>query len=189
MRGIAGKDHPAVDEPGHPPTLEFVERDPFELELVMPEHARDPRPHILRLLLGHRIGIRIELQVDPPDVVGLLVQQRRASGMERRIEPEPALGRERRRHLDVGDQELVFEHLACEFRADHLPQRGARAVAGDDEAAHAPDTEPSGVCDGQRDAVVARSPARSPCCASADRSPATARRDRPDRPRRRIAAG
>ena len=80
----------------------------------------------------------MQLQVDAPDVVRLLVQQRGASGVERRIEPEPALGRERRRHLDVGDQELILEHLPGEFRAHHLPQRRAGAVAGDDEAGMQP---------------------------------------------------
>ena len=45
--------------------------------------------------------------------------------MERRIEPEPALGRERRRHLDVGDQELVLEHLSGELRPT-LAQRRRR---------------------------------------------------------------
>ena len=74
----------------------------------------------------------MELQIDPPDVVRLLVQQRRAPGMKRRIEPEPAFGRKFRRHPDVGDQELILEHLAGKFRADHLPQRRSRAVAGDD---------------------------------------------------------
>ena len=132
MRGIAGEDHAAVQKAVHPAALEFVERDPFELELVVAEHARDPRPHVLRPLLDDGIGIRMELQIDPPDIVGLLVQQRRTPGMKRRIEPEPALGRKFRGHLDVGDQELVLEHLAGEFRADHLPQRRARAVAGDD---------------------------------------------------------
>src|SRR3974390_3013922 len=101
MRGIAGKDHAAVDETIHAPALEFVQRNPFELELVVAEHARNPRPYILRLLLDGWIGITIELQVDPPDIVGLLVQERRAPGMERRIEPEPALGGEFRRHLHV----------------------------------------------------------------------------------------
>ena len=188
MRGIAGKDHAAMDEAIHAAALEFVERDPFEIELVVAEHARDPRPHILRLLLDRGIGIAAELQIDAPDVVGLLVQQRRAPGMERRIEPEPALGRKFRGHLDVGDQELVLEHLPGKFRADHLPQRRARAVAGDDIAARAV----------YRDRRASRSsaprrrcgsPARSPCCASADRSRAAPRRDRPDRPRRRTAAG
>ena len=140
MRGIAGKDHPAMDELVHPPALEFVQRDPFEIELVMAEHARDPRPHVLRQLFDRRIGKTIELQIDPPDVVGLLVQQRGASGMEWRIEPEPALGRKRGRHLDVGDQELILEHLPCEFRTHHLPQRGSGAVAGDDDTAHSADT-------------------------------------------------
>ncbi|MGY4300173.1 hypothetical protein ACVWXN_008268 [Bradyrhizobium sp. i1.4.4] len=59
----------------------------------MTEHARDPRPHVLRLLLDDGIGIAIELEIDAPDVVGLTVQQRGAAGMKRRIEPEPALGR------------------------------------------------------------------------------------------------
>ncbi len=74
MRGIAGKDHTAVDKFLHPTTLEFVERDPFEVELLMPEHTRDPWPHIFRPLLDRSIRIRIELQIDPPDAVRLLVQ-------------------------------------------------------------------------------------------------------------------
>ena len=57
MRGIAGEDHAAMDELFHPPALEFVERDPFELEIVVPEHARDPRPHVFRPLLDRGIGI------------------------------------------------------------------------------------------------------------------------------------
>src|SRR6185369_10446510 len=86
MRGIAGKNHPAMDEPVHPPALEFVERDPLELELVMAKHARDPRPHVVRLLLDDWIGIAAELKIDAPDIVGLAVQQRRTAGVERRIE-------------------------------------------------------------------------------------------------------
>ena len=89
--------------------------------------------------------------------------------MERRIEPEPALGRKLRRHLDVGDQELVLEHLAGEFRAHHLPQRGARAVAGDDVFRVQP-VRPVGRLDRQRHVVVARLERRPPCCASAGRS-------------------
>ena len=53
--------------------------------------------------------------------------------MKRRVEPEPALGRKFRRHLDVGDQELILEHLPRKLRAHHLPQRRAGAVAGDDK--------------------------------------------------------
>jgi hypothetical protein len=65
-----------MDEAVHPPTLEFVERNPFELELVMSEHARDPRPHVFGILLDNRIGIAAELEVDTPDIVGLPMQQR-----------------------------------------------------------------------------------------------------------------
>ncbi len=51
--------------------------------------------------------------------------------MEGRIEPEPALRREFRRHAHVGDEELVVEDLAAEIEAQHRPHRRARAVAGD----------------------------------------------------------
>src|SRR6516164_10605734 len=119
MGSIAGKDDAAMDEAVHAPALEFIERDPFELELVVAKHAGDPRPHIVWLLLVRGIDIAVELQVDAPDVVGLLVQQRRAAGMERRIEPEPALGWKFRGHLHVGDQELVLKDLAGELRTDH----------------------------------------------------------------------
>ena len=74
MCGVAGKDHTAVNEFVHPAALEFVKRDPLEIEFFVPEHARDPRPHIFGPLLDRRIGIRMELQIDPPDIVRLLVQ-------------------------------------------------------------------------------------------------------------------
>ena len=143
-----------MDELVHPPALELVERDPFELEILVAEHARDARPHVFRPLFDGGIGIRMQLQVDAPDVVRLLVQQRGAAGVERRVEPEPAFGRECRRHLDVGDQELVLEHFPREFRAHHLPQRRARAVAGDDEIGLDP-VRTIRRLDRQRDMVVA----------------------------------
>ena len=59
MRGITGEDHTAVQESIHPAALEFVQRDPFEIELVVAEHARDPRPHIFRQSFDRRIGIAI----------------------------------------------------------------------------------------------------------------------------------
>ena len=188
MRGVAGEDHAAVDELVHPAALEFVERDPFEIELVVPEHARDPRPHIFRPLLDRRIGIRMELQVDPPDVVRLPVQQRRAPGMKRRIEPEPALGRKFRRHPDVGDQELILEHLAR-----RIPRRpsAAATIARRRRRRHssraAGRVRPASRSSARRGRCAA--PARSPCCASAGRSRAVPAPDPPDRPRHRIAGG
>ena len=62
-----------VDELIHPAALEFVERDPFELEIPVAQHARDPRPHVLRPLLARGVSVGAELQIDPPDVVRLLV--------------------------------------------------------------------------------------------------------------------
>ena len=132
MRRIAGEDHPLVPEALHAAALELVDRDPLESEIGVPEHPRDPRPDVFRLPLDGGIGVRAKLQVDAPDVVGLAVQQRRLPVVERRIEPEPALGRHvLRLHLHIGDQELVLELLAAKIRADHAAQAGPRAVAGD----------------------------------------------------------
>ena len=83
---------------------------------VLAEHRAQPRHDPLGLPLLVRIGVPAELEVDAPDVVGLAVQQRRLVRMERRIEPEPALGREIRFHVDVGDQEAVAEHLPFRIR-------------------------------------------------------------------------
>src|SRR3569833_4311040 len=116
MGRFAGEHYPAMDEMLHAPALKPIERDPFEFELVMTQLACDARTHVLGLFLDRRVRIAVELEVDAPDVIWLFVEQRRAAGMERRIEPEPAFGRERRCHLHVGDQELLLEHLSRELR-------------------------------------------------------------------------
>ena len=59
-------------------------------------HARDDA---LGLLLLVRVGVPAELEVDAPDVVGLPVQQHALARVERRVEPEPALGRHVVLHL------------------------------------------------------------------------------------------
>ena len=132
VRGVAGEDHRAVDEALQAPALEGVDADPLELERpVLAEHRLQARADALGLALLDRVGVPAELEVDAPDVVGLLVQQGRLAGVERRVEPEPALGRVVGRHLDVGDQEPVLEHPALEREAHELADLGARAVAGD----------------------------------------------------------
>ena len=40
---------------------------------------------------------------------GLAMHERRLSGMKCRLEPEPAFGRQIRRHADIGNQEFVLE--------------------------------------------------------------------------------
>jgi len=60
------------------------------------------------------------------------MQQHRLIGMERWVEPEPALGREVGLHHHVGDQEAVHEDLALDVEAEHAADRAARAV-GDDQ--------------------------------------------------------
>ena len=64
------------------------------------------------------------------------------------------LGRKRSRHLDVGDQELILEHLSCELRAHHPAQRGFGTVAGDHEAGAQP-VRTIGRFDRQQHMVVA----------------------------------
>ena len=85
----------------------------------------------LRLLLFGDVGVGTELQVDAPDIVGLAMHQRRLAGVEARIEPEAALGRDVGRHPDVGDQELVLEGDAGKFQPEQIARGRARAVGGD----------------------------------------------------------
>ena len=96
---------------------------------------QSPRQDLLRLPLLVRVGIPAELEVDAPDVVGLPVQQHRLVRVERRVEPEPALGREVRLHQDVGDQEAVAEHLPFRFESQHAAHGAARTVADDQPVA------------------------------------------------------
>ena len=72
-----------------------------------------------------------DLEVEPPDVVRLLVQQGRGAGLEGRVEPEPPFGREVHVHLHVGDEKTVLEHTALETEAKSRPHGRAGAVAGD----------------------------------------------------------
>ena len=85
----------------------------------MPQHLPNAGDHALRCLFGFRIRVGSELQVDAPDIIRLLVQQGRAPLMERRIEPEPPLGRKVTLHLYVGDQEAVLEDLALEGETEY----------------------------------------------------------------------
>ncbi len=154
MGGVAGEDDPTLHEALEPPTLEGVDRDPVELEFPVPEHARDARDDVLGLLFFARVGIGAEPQIDAPDAVGLLVQQRRAAGMEGRVEPEPALRWVGFRHAHVRDQEALLERLAHEIESQHGAGRRARAVGR-----HHPVGEEFvgavGRADGDDDAVVA----------------------------------
>ena len=60
------------------------------------------------------------------------MQQGRLAAVKGRIKPEPALGREIGLHDDVGDQEVIFEHAAHEIEPQHITDRGAGTVTGDD---------------------------------------------------------
>ena len=131
MRGIAGKDNPVMAEFFHPPTLKAVDADPFQIEVHIAQHRLQTQDHALGLFLGLLVDIRPKLQVDAPDPVGLLVQQRGLAGIEGRVEPEPPLGREIGLHDHIRDQEIILEHAPHEIEAQQLPTGRSGAVAGD----------------------------------------------------------
>ena len=133
VRRITHEQQAAVAEVRHAPALEGVDAGPLKFKLaVVAEHGLDARQDVLGLLLFLRVGIPAELKVDAPDIVGLLVQQHRLVGVEGRIEPEPALGREIGLHDDVGDQETVLEHLALDVEPELAAHRAARTVGHDE---------------------------------------------------------
>ena len=97
----------------------------------MPDHLCDARDDPVGLAFDLWIGLPSELQVDPVNVVGLLVQQGRLPGVKGRLKPEPAFGREIRRRLDIGDQKAFLEQLAIEIEPHQAAHRAFRAIAGD----------------------------------------------------------
>ncbi len=129
MRGVPGEQHTAMAKTLHPLAREGVDADPFELEpRVGPEQRAQPRQHAFGLTLLFGIGIPAQLEIDAPDIVRLPMQQHRLVAVERRIEPEPALGREAGGHLHIGDQEAVAEGPALALQPHQLAHGTARAV-------------------------------------------------------------
>src|SRR5690606_14760199 len=113
MRGVAGKEDAAMSEAVHALASEGVYAYPFQLYVdIFAKESADAGQDLLRFDLFGRVRIPAELEIDAPNVVRLAVQEHGLIGMERRVEPEPALGREVGFKLDVGDQEAVAEDLA-----------------------------------------------------------------------------
>ena len=136
MRRIARKQHAAVTKIAHAPAGERVNACPLDFEFgLRTEHRTQAREDALRFPLLLRVGIEAQLKVDAPDVVRLPMQQGRLIRMKRRIEPEPALRRKIRRHVDVRDQEAVAKHLAFGVEPEHMANRASGAVRDDQPVA------------------------------------------------------
>ncbi len=133
MRRVACEQHAAVAEAVHAQAGEGVDAGPLQLELgVRAQQRLHARDDVLELFLFFGVGVPTELEVDAPHVVGLAVQQHALVGVERRVEPEPAFGREVGLHDHVGDQEAVLEHMAFDVQTELAPHIAARPI-GDDQ--------------------------------------------------------
>ena len=82
----------------------------------MAQHAFNARTHHIGPPFMFCIGIGGKLQIYPPDIIGLLVQQAGLPRMKGRVKPEPALNREGRCHAHIGNQELIFNLLTHEIQ-------------------------------------------------------------------------
>ena len=111
--------------------LEGVDRCPIQREILVPDHLFDARNDALGLFFDLGIGVPAQLQVNPVDVVRLLVQQRRLAIVKAGLKPEPAFPGEVGLHLDVGNQEAFFKELALKLQPQHPAQGAAGAVTGD----------------------------------------------------------
>ena len=137
MRSVARENDALMHESLHTAALKLVDRYPFEIEVAVPQHPLDPGAHVFRQAFNSGICVWTELQIDTPDIVGLTMQERRLSRMKRRIEPEPALGRKRRRHLDVRNKELIFEGRRAVGVRTESEEIRADAVVVNADFAHA----------------------------------------------------
>ena len=131
MRRVARKQYPPMAELLHPPALERVDRNPFQFEPdVRPQHGLEPGDHVFRQFLLFLVDVPAELQVDAPDPIRLLVQKGRLPPVERRVEPEPALGGKIGIHHHIGNQEIVLEDTTDEIETHHGPDRRTGTVTG-----------------------------------------------------------
>ncbi len=145
-----------MSEPLHPPALKRVDARPLDVEFrLRTQHRAKPGQDPFGPALGFGIRIPAQLEVDPPDVIGLPVQERRLPRMERRIEPEPALRRKLGLHVHVDDQEPVAEDLTLRLEPEHRAHRAPRAVADDQPFAGEPVFAVRRV-DAQEDVLLAR---------------------------------
>ena len=139
----------------HAPALEGVDAHPFEVEVAIAEHRPQPRHHPLGLFFLFGVGIGAELKVDPPEIVGLAVQQDRLAGVKGRIEPEPALCRIVGLHQHIGDQESVVKDPAFALEPEQVTNRAARTV-GDHQPVAGQLIRAVGRLDGEQHAIVGR---------------------------------
>src|SRR5437868_11781960 len=124
MRAVACKNHAVMNEASHATALEGVDAVPLRREPhTLAQHAADQGFDILRSDACAAIDVPAELKVEPPDIVGLLVKQRRLARIEGRIEPEPALGRARLLYFDIGNEKVVLEDAPVEIQAHHFAYR------------------------------------------------------------------
>ena len=116
MRRIAGENHRAMDKAFKTAALKAINRNPLQFEITMAQHAFNARAHHFGLPFMFCIGIGGKLQIYPPDIIRLLVQQAGLPRMKGRVEPEPALHREGCCHAHIGNQKLVFKLLTHEIQ-------------------------------------------------------------------------
>ncbi len=189
MRRIADEEHAAMPEAVEQVVAVAVRPDPHELELhVRPELLAQPRARHFGLADVGRVAVFGHLVVDAPHAVGHQVLPHAAAFVEGRIDPGPALGRQRLLEAHVADAPAVGAarrvRLDAELRADRAV--GARGV---DQAVGL-----DGVAAGGRfDVERAR---RRPAARRASRGSSSAGRSarvrgcaRPGTTRRRTAAG
>ena len=119
VRGIAGEQHAAVAEMLHAPALERVDARPFDLEFARRARASRAAAAGCAPAASRLSGSASQPSWKSTRHTSSACRCSSADwfGMERRIEPEPALGREIGLHVDVGDQEAVAEHLPFRTRA------------------------------------------------------------------------
>ncbi len=77
------------------------------------------------------VDVPTQLQINPPDIIGLFMQQCRLAAIKGRVKPEPAFGREISLHNYIGNQEIILEHTALKIQPQHPARGRVGTVTGD----------------------------------------------------------
>ena len=119
----------------HPAAVRTCRRSPIRSRTRAsgPSIARKARQDRSGLLLLVGVGVPAELEIDTPHIVGLAMQQYRLPGMERRVEPEPALGRETPDVMRMSAIRKRSRNTCPSLSESEQPTHRAARAVGDDQ--------------------------------------------------------
>ena len=132
--GVTGQQHALVAVVRQGQRIGFVDAGPDRVPGRGFAHHGQQALHARQHVLGGDGGVRVfavlQLVVDTPDIVGLLVHQHGRSAVAVRVKVGQALGRAAAFHLDIDDDVAAFVAGALQLQTQRVAHKTAAPVGG-----------------------------------------------------------